>query len=103
MGIFPNYGITWSENLVRGRMLTIPRSKSNYTAIAKNMRDQSLIVHGGNIFNLLPVDIRNWSGSNDSFKEKLDMFCLSKTTTLIVVLKLDGLGMVFYQDLMNYV
>ena len=38
------------------------------------MRDQSLVVHRGNIFNLLPVDLRNWSGSNDSFKEKLDFF-----------------------------
>ena len=74
MGIVPNYGITWSENSVRGRMLNIPKSKSNYTAIAKHMRDQSLIVHGGNIFNLLPVEIRNWSGSKDIFKQKLDSF-----------------------------
>ena len=74
IGIVPNYGITWSDNMVRGRMFNIPRSKSNFTAIAKHMRDQSLIVHGGNIFNLLPVDIRNWSGLKDLFKEKLDMF-----------------------------
>ena len=55
-------------------MITIPKSKSNYSAIAKHMRDQSLVVHGGNIFILLPVDLRNWSGSKDSFKEKLDLF-----------------------------
>ena len=38
------------------------------------MRDQSLVVHGGNIFNLLPVSLRDWSGTKESFKEKLDLF-----------------------------
>ena len=38
------------------------------------MRDQSLIVHGGKIFNLLPYEIRNWSGSKELFKLKLDTF-----------------------------
>ena len=36
------------------------------------MREQSLIVHGGQIFNLLPYDIKNWSGSADTFKSMID-------------------------------
>ena len=74
VGLVPNVGISWTISETRGKMITIPKSKSNYSAIAKNMRDQSISVHGGRIFNLLPHDIRNWSGTKDGFKEKLDMF-----------------------------
>ena len=42
--------------------------------MATRMRDQSLIVHGGRIYNLLPSDLRNCTDKLDSFKEKLDIF-----------------------------
>ena len=38
------------------------------------MRDQSLIVHGGRIFNILPLALRNFSGTKETFKTKLDTF-----------------------------
>merc|ERR1712105_234439 len=74
VGLVPNFGIHWTESETRGKMISIPHSKSNCSAIAKHMRDQSLVVHGGRIFNLLPHDIRSWSGTKDGFKEKLDLF-----------------------------
>ena len=55
-------------------MVKIKNYKSNITAQAKNLIDQSLGVHGGGLFNLLPVDIRNFEGSTDAFKMKLDEF-----------------------------
>ena len=52
-------------------MVIIPLSKSTFTATARNLHEQSLGVHGGLLFNILPVDIRNWSGTKEIFKEKL--------------------------------
>ena len=74
MGIVPNFGIEWTVNSSRGRMITIPQCKSSYSSLAKTMREQSITVHRGKIFNLLPYDIRNWDGSKETFKLKLDEF-----------------------------
>ena len=73
-GLVPNYGIIYTDSILRGRIIDIPQSKSSYSAIARHMRDQSLVVHGGRIFNLLPHNIRNWNGTKDGFKELLDIF-----------------------------
>merc|ERR1712240_471814 len=43
-------------------------------AQAKNLIDQSLGVHGGRLFNLLPIDIRNFEGTTIEFKTCLDDF-----------------------------
>ena len=72
--LVPNFGLTWDTNVRRGRIVIIPPSKSAHTARARALREQSLAVHGGRIFNLLPVELRNWTGSKDGFKTKLDAF-----------------------------
>ena len=55
-------------------MVNIRKYRSNTTNQAKNLIDQNLGVHGGGLFNLLPVDIRNFDGSTDDFKIRLDDF-----------------------------
>ena len=70
----PNFGLHRDSNHRRGRMIHIKKYRSNSTTQAKNLIDQSLGVHGGGLFNLLPVDIRNFEGSTDNFKMRLDEF-----------------------------
>ena len=41
---------------------------------ALSLRDQSLAVHGGKLYNLLPRDIRDFEGSKEGFKNILDTF-----------------------------
>ena len=77
MGIVSIYGVIRSNNSRRGTLINIPRSKYLNNAKATMMRQQSLTVHGGNMFNLVLYQLRNWSGSIDGFKIKLDDF-LSK-------------------------
>ena len=72
-GLVPNYGIKWTWDS-KGRVLSIPKNNYKNTPIAIKMRDQSLIVHGGRIFNILPSALRNFTGTKETFKTKLDNF-----------------------------
>ena len=72
-GLVPNYGIQWTWDS-KGRVLSIPRNNHKNTPIAIKMRDQSLIVHGGRIFNILSSALRNFTGTKETFKTKLDIF-----------------------------
>merc|ERR1712208_184926 len=76
-GKVQNFGLHWDSNHRRGRMIHIKKYRSNSTTQAKNSIDQSLGVHGGGLFNLLPVDIRNFEGSTDQFKTLLDNFLMN--------------------------
>ena len=71
--IVPNCGLDWATTRY-GMKLIIPKSKDSHCTVARNMREQSLSNHGGSIFNLLPEHIRNWNGTIDTFKLKLDEF-----------------------------
>ena len=55
-------------------MITL--SKVNYKIPAKalTLRDQSVIAHGGKLFNLLPRGIRDFNGNKDGFKQIQDDF-----------------------------
>ena len=53
-GNVPNFGITFSKNVRRGMMVNILVLNSKVKASVKTLRDQSLLVHGGRMFNLLP-------------------------------------------------
>ena len=70
----PNFGLSWDTNNRRGRMITIRNYKSDIPALAKNLIDQSLGVHGGSLFNLLPWELRNFEGTVEDFKIRLDDF-----------------------------
>ena len=73
-GTVPNPGISYSNNDTRGRMINIPNIKYFCSSKAKQMREQSLGYHGGNMFNLLPIELRNCHDSLEIFKTKLDAF-----------------------------
>ena len=73
-GLVPNYGIDWDTTERRGTNIKIPKTNYKHSALAKKMRNQSLVVHGGKIFNLLPSDLRNCDYPLEQFKAKLDLF-----------------------------
>ena len=71
-GKVPNFGLSWDSNSRRGRMVSIRSYKVSTPTQAKNLIDQSLGVHGGCLFNLLPFEIRNFEGTTDKFETQLD-------------------------------
>ena len=73
-GLVPQCNLQWTDNQRRGKMVTIPCIRSKHCTTAKNMRESSLSVHGGGIFNLLPAELRNFTGSLNVFKNVLDTF-----------------------------
>ena len=76
-GLVPQCNLNWTDNHRRGKMVTIPGIRTKHCTTAKNMRESSLAVHGGGIFNLLPANIRNFTGSLNNFKTILDTFLAS--------------------------
>ena len=73
-GRIPNFGIIWDHTVRRGRMITISKVNSKITKSALTLRDQSLSVHGGKLYNLLPREIRDFDRPKDGFKVLLDSF-----------------------------
>ena len=73
-GLVPNFGIEWDTTERRGTYIIIPKNTYKHTAMATRMRSQSLVVHGGRIFNQLPSDLRNCNLSMEVFKTNLDIF-----------------------------
>ena len=76
-GIVPNCGINKSEsNSERtGRKCTIPIVKSTTRQSVKTLRWQSFQVHGPQLFNSLPIYIRNMTKCSVlEFKEALDNY-----------------------------
>ena len=62
MGMVPNYGITFDTNQRRGTIVIIPTLNSYVKESVKTLRQQSLTFHGGNMFNLLPISLREFVG-----------------------------------------
>ena len=73
-GLVPQCNLHWTDNDRRGKMVTIPNIKSKHCTTVRNMRQSSLAVHGGGIFNMLPANIRNFIGTLEEFKNVLDTF-----------------------------
>ena len=55
-------------------MISISKVNSKIPASAITLRDQSLSVHGGKLYNLLPRHLRDFEGSKENFKTLLDEF-----------------------------
>ena len=65
--------INFTESSRRGRFCNIPYPSPNTTTAVKNIFYNSFIVHGGKLFNCLPIVIRNLSGCTvEQFKYALD-------------------------------
>ena len=75
-GHVPNCGVDLKLDIGRtGRKCLIPKLNTRCPASVKSMRDQTFQVHGPQLFNVLPPEIRNVTGcSIDDFKSKLDKF-----------------------------
>ena len=74
MGLAPNFGLKWDSNIRRGRMITMSKISSKIPRKALSLREQSLSVHGGKLYNLLPRDLRDYNGDKEGFKVILDDF-----------------------------
>ena len=74
-GIVPNFGIEIGCNNRTGRYGVIPKIRSSAPHKVKTIRFNSLAVKGAQIFNSLPIHVRNISKcSVDSFKAALDNY-----------------------------
>ena len=76
-GLVPNFQderfkIEIRENERLGRYCRIPSIQTRSTCRVKNLVDSSFAVRGARLFNALPKDMRNFTGSYESFKSKLD-------------------------------
>ena len=74
-GLVPNPGVLVCESSTKGRLVKIPPLCTRSSARVKTLREASLNVHGGRLFNALPQSVRNVKNCDISlFKEKLDSF-----------------------------
>ena len=58
----------------KGKHCKVPPLNSQATPRVKTMIESSFAVIGPKLFNCLPADLRNFEGSVNSFKRRLDMF-----------------------------
>ena len=71
----PNPGVEESFSDSKGRLVKIPPVNNKSTSRVKTLREATLKVHGGQLFNSLPPNLRNMMKCDlDLFKEKLDNF-----------------------------
>ena len=75
-GMVPNFGLTFTKIERRGMMVKILILDSKVRDSVKTLREQSLKVHGGRMFNLLPVEIRIFIRPMEDFKVMLDEFLM---------------------------
>ena len=66
--------LKFDTNLRRGTIVVIPNLNSQVKLSVKTLREQSLTYHGGNMFNMLPFDMREFIGGVNKFKLLLDEF-----------------------------
>ena len=72
-GYVSGYSIPTSQNPRRGRLVEVAKYPSTAPAAVRRARESSLSVHGAQVFNLLPRDLRDIStGIVDQFKARLD-------------------------------
>ena len=69
-----NFGISIREHPRRGKLCDIPNYNNRAMAYVRTIREGSFSVHAPRLFNILPRDLRGYSGSADGFKRKLDEF-----------------------------
>ena len=70
---FENMAIGTRQNDRRGLTCIIPRYVSTPGRI-QTLKEGSFMVHGPRLFNEIPRDLREFEGSPETFKAKLDVF-----------------------------
>ena len=81
-GAVPNFSnarfrIRQTTSARRGRLCVVPPLNTGATARLKTITDHYFAVRGPRLFNVLPIKLRDFEGSVDTFKASLDSF-LSK-------------------------
>ena len=71
----PNPGVEVSLSDTKGRQVKLPAINRKSTNKVKSLREATLQVHGGRLFNSLPQHLRNTTNCKlEIFKESLDIF-----------------------------
>ena len=74
IGLVHNQGIYWNVSPTVGVLINVPLKKCSPPSTQKYW-DQSLGVHGGKLFNMLPANLRNFAEPDiEGFKCELDKF-----------------------------
>ena len=78
-GITPNFEIEkfiikTEISVRRGRSCTVPNINTQALASVTTMIESSFPVRGPKLFNSLPIKLRNYDGSAEAFKGRLDRF-----------------------------
>ena len=76
----PNFGGNIIQNYFddrRGRLCSTPALIRGSSDSMKSIRDDSLAVRGPKLFNAMPRDIRDLTGTLEQFKARLDKFILT--------------------------
>lgn len=68
------FNVVVFESERRGRLCRVPSLNPQAPSRIKSLIDISFAVQGPRLFNCLPMEMRNFSGSIDSFKVRLDKF-----------------------------
>ena len=72
-GYVQGYSIATKHSPRRGRLVEVAQHHTSAPAAVRRARESSLSVHGAQLFNLLPRDLRDTNtGSVDQFKARLD-------------------------------
>ena len=66
--------INFYEHRRLGRHCRIPPFTKRAQVRVSTIHEQSFAVHAPKLFNVLPIDVRNFNGSVESFKNKLDSY-----------------------------
>ena len=72
-----NMSIRTRMNERRGLTCLIPNIQRSALQSVQTMKEESLLVHGPRLFNVLPRELRVFSGTLETFKLKLDKFLQS--------------------------
>ena len=79
----------------RGRCCKVPSLNNKASALVRTQKEHSFSVFGPKLFNMMPKNIRDFDGSLDSFKKKLDWnavevyYYLNMLQTIIIYLGLN--------------
>ena len=58
----------------RGKLCLVPPLINYAPLFVRRLKEDSFAVRGPRLFNVIPSELRNFTGTADTFKRKLDLF-----------------------------
>ena len=71
------YSVSFSTNPRRGRLANVPVPPQHVAPAVRKARDGSLRVKGAKLFNIIPKELRDMTGTVEQFKAGLDQWLSS--------------------------